>query len=132
MRITPSILRAWKACWSDERISQHFGAREYLTPREVSEDESITPLDRVWVLTHVLEAMSRCRATAEAEIDAAAAAADAAVHDAEDAANAAVAAAAADAGFALPDTAAYLAAYNRSMDASIADIMTRIEDLKTH
>ena len=52
--ITPVKLRAWDACWSDDRIAEHFAGRTALTAREIADDESIRYTHRMWVLTNAL------------------------------------------------------------------------------
>lgn len=52
--VTKKLLRDWNACWTDDRIAEHFGDRASLTPREIAADESILDNDRLWVMCQTL------------------------------------------------------------------------------
>lgn len=52
--ITPAWLHDREAGWSDEKILAAFDGRESMSYQEVASAENITPVDRAWVLCHVL------------------------------------------------------------------------------
>ena len=53
MKITPTILREWNACYSDEEIAGLFGDRESVALLDVLDSE-IQDQDKVWVASHAL------------------------------------------------------------------------------
>src|SRR4029078_4858090 len=52
--ITPAKLRAWKACWTDERIAAYFADRAEIPARQITRDNNISISARMWVLTNAL------------------------------------------------------------------------------
>jgi hypothetical protein len=49
MKITRKLLRSWDACYSDEHIAA-LVPEDGLPPLEVADMDSVTVLDRIWVL----------------------------------------------------------------------------------
>src|SRR5262245_47347710 len=54
MNITPTDLRSWGACWTDEAIAKHYAGRSALSARDIADDDTISHADRMWVLTNAL------------------------------------------------------------------------------
>jgi hypothetical protein len=57
--ITPALLRAWGACWTDQRIVAAFGCRLEVSPRAVAVTLADVSLDdRLWVLCRAIVHMA--------------------------------------------------------------------------
>ena len=53
--ITEKLLHNWEACWTATRITTYFGKRKSFTPRKIAADKTISPSDRLWVLSKCIE-----------------------------------------------------------------------------
>jgi hypothetical protein len=52
--ITPALLRAWGACWTDRRIATAFGRRSGVSPRDVAAAADVSLEHRLWVLCYAI------------------------------------------------------------------------------